>query len=261
MTPRKPAPALSKKAEEEAQELVADAWEARTHDKRTALARKALTLDPLAADAYVILASDAEPGSHEQLELYRLAYHLADSAIQHCREDDDCDANGWGSLDARPYHRARYGLALTLHRRGDYTAISHFRDLLCLDPRDSQGVRYSLAVCFLETNRDRELAALLKKYKDDSSCAWAYTTALASFRKCGETSRSRELLAAATNTNQHVVAYLVGKREIPASLPEFVSIGSEGEAQWYAADNKHIWHVTPGAKQWLQRNSKMGFFA
>ena len=72
MTPRKPAPALSKKAEEEAQELIADAWEAPTLDKRTALARKALTLNPLATDVYVILAADAEPGSHEQLELYRI---------------------------------------------------------------------------------------------------------------------------------------------------------------------------------------------
>jgi hypothetical protein len=61
MTPREPAPALSQKAQEEAQELIYDAWEAGTHDRRRVLARKALSLNPVAADAYVILASDAEP--------------------------------------------------------------------------------------------------------------------------------------------------------------------------------------------------------
>jgi ST7 protein len=257
MTLRKPEPALSKKAKEKAQELIFDAWEARTHDQRTALARKALSLNPLAADAYVILALDAEPGSDEQLELYHLAYHLADAAIQHFREDDDPDANSWGSLDARPYHRARYGFALTLHQRRDYTAISHFRDLLRLDPRDGQGIRYSLAVCFLETNRDRDLVTLLKEYEEDSSSAWAYTNALAKFRQRGDTSPSRELLAAATKSNQHVVAYLLGKRKIPSILPEFFSPGSEDEAQLYAADKKHIWHATPGARDWLRRNSKI----
>jgi hypothetical protein len=57
-----------------------DAWEAGTHDRRRALARKALSLNPVAADAYVILASDGEPGSDQQLELCRLAYHLADGS-------------------------------------------------------------------------------------------------------------------------------------------------------------------------------------
>jgi hypothetical protein len=256
MTLRNPAPALSKKPQEEAQELIADAWEARTHDQRTALARKALSLNPLAADAYVILATSSEPGSDAQLEQYRLAYHLADAAIQNYREDDS-GAYSWGSLDARPYHRARYGLALTLHRRGDYTAISHFKDLLRLDPRDPQGVRYSLAGCFLETNRDRDLTALLKEYKDDCSCAWAYTAALASFRKFGDSSQSRQLLGAAVKTNQHVVAYLLGKRKMPAFPPASYRIGSEAEAHLYAADNKNIWHVTPGANEWLHQNSKI----
>jgi hypothetical protein len=86
MTLCKPEPALSRKAQDEAQNLIAGAWEARTHEQMIELAREALSLNPLAPDAHVILALDREPGSDEQLELYRLAYHLADTAIQHFRQ-------------------------------------------------------------------------------------------------------------------------------------------------------------------------------
>jgi hypothetical protein len=66
---------------EQAQQLVYDAWEAKTVKDRLALARKALAISPLCADAYVLLAEHVLQGSDEQLELWRRGVNAGEQAL------------------------------------------------------------------------------------------------------------------------------------------------------------------------------------
>ncbi len=67
-------------AVDDAQEMMYDAWEA-SGAERVALARAALDISPLCADAYVLLAEE-EPGSQQDaLALYRQGVEAGERAL------------------------------------------------------------------------------------------------------------------------------------------------------------------------------------
>ena len=125
--------------------------------------------------------------------------------------------------------------------------------MLRLNPNDNQGVRYGLAAYLVEAQRDDDLAALLKEYPDDAMAAWARTSALATFRRSGDSAESRKLLTAALKENPHIRAYLLGERPMPKAMPPFISPGGKDEAVYYVAEFGIGWARTPGAIEWLQR--------
>jgi tetratricopeptide (TPR) repeat protein len=170
-------------ADRQAQEIMYDAWEAPDSRKRIALARQALELSPDCADVYVLLAEEAASSLEETLELYRKSVEAGERSIGK-KAFEEYAGHFWGFLETRPYMRARVGLAQCLWKTGQREeAVEHYQEMLRLNPNDNQGIRYILASCLLELARDDELVNLLKKYKDDASAAWAYTTALLAFRK------------------------------------------------------------------------------
>src|ERR1700743_1982317 len=176
---------------EQAQELVYEAWEARTRKRAAALAREALEISPLCADAYVLLASCAKVGSNEELERWRKAVAAGEAALGPS-VFRDCAGDFWLVLETRPYMRALNGLSVTLWRRGSHDeAIVHAREVLRLNPNDNQGARYVLAAWLAELGRDAELRELMIQYKDDASAAWYWTAALLAFRQAGDSPRSR----------------------------------------------------------------------
>jgi tetratricopeptide (TPR) repeat protein len=238
-----------------AQELIYDAWEAGTAKRRVGLANKALTISPLCADAYVILAGHAEPGSDKELDLWRRGVEagmkaLGDEAFK------EYAGEFWGILETRPYIRAKCGLARALWARGIRDeAIDHVNDMLRLNPNDNQGGRYVLAALLVEAGRDDDLATLFKTYPDDGADAWSWTAALAAFRRSGDGAESRALLARALADNGHVPAYLLGEKSLPKRLPLYISPGGEDEAIYYASDFSAGWERTPNAIDWLRMNS------
>lgn len=234
-----------------AQELIYDAWEAATAKRRSALAEKALALSPLCADAYVLLAEHAEAGSDKALDLWRRGVDAGKTSLG--ATFDEYAGEFWGFLETRPYMRARFGLARALWNRGARAeAIDHLRAMLGLNPNDNQGVRYVLAAWLVETGRDADITSLLAEYPEDGMAAWAWTTALAAFRRAGDRQESRRLLAAAVADNAHVPAYLHGERSLPKALPPYISPGQEDEAIHYAAEFRLGWVLTPGALDWLR---------
>jgi tetratricopeptide (TPR) repeat protein len=147
---------------EQAQDLIYDAWEAKTAKARLAIARKALALSPLCADAHVLLAEHAKSGSDEQLELWRRGVESGELALGD--EFEALAGQFWGFLETRPYMRARFGLARALWIRGaNDEAIDHLRDMLRLNPNDNQGIRYVLAAYLVEAERDDDLGVLLQE--------------------------------------------------------------------------------------------------
>jgi tetratricopeptide (TPR) repeat protein len=235
---------------DQAQDIVYQAWETSSPKKRIALATKALAISPDCADAYVILAATAS-SLDETIELYRKGVEAGERALGKRAFTEDA-GYFWGILETRPYMRARAGLAQCLwesNRREE--AIEHYRAMLHLNPNDNQGIRYIMASCLLELNRDDEVAKLLDQYPDDAAATWSWTTALLAFRKQGDNAHSRAKLAAALETNPHVPAFLLGKKKLPRALPDLVGFGDESEAVEYAAENQEVWQATPGALAWL----------
>ncbi|NJM35471.1 MAG: tetratricopeptide repeat protein [Rhodomicrobium sp.] len=234
-----------------AQTLFYDVCDARTAKKRIAIAKKALSISPLCADAYVLLAEHEKRGSDEALDLWRRGVEAGKTALG----DDFEDFQGefWGFLETRPYMRARFGLAWALWERGEHDeAISHLQSMLVLNPNDNQGVRYVLADWLIETERDDELAVLLNEYREDIMADWAWTTALAAYRREGDSKNSRKLLKDALTSNEHISAYLLGEKALPKSLPPFISLGGVDEAVHYVNGSSDGWHKTPGAIDWLR---------
>lgn len=234
-----------------AQELVYDAWDAPTRRQRIALAKKALAISSLCADAYVILAQEART-VEEALAFYRQGMAAGERALGEAAFEADV-GEFWGLLETRPYMRARHGLALTLWQTGEKDeAVAHYQDMLRLNPNDNQGIRYLLLDALLELGRDVDAEKLMKRYKHDGAAVWAWSRALLAFRRKGDGAASRKALAAAAKTNPHVPAFLFGEKKLPSLLPEYIGWGDESEAVSYVHGAAGAWAAAPGALAWAR---------
>ncbi|NUQ64503.1 MAG: hypothetical protein HUU20_18715 [Pirellulales bacterium] len=239
-----------------AQDLVYQAIEEPDPDRRESLAREALKISADCADAYVFLAEQTD-APDEQIELYDQAVAAGRRALGEAFRE--LEGEFWRRLETRPFMRAKLGLALALWDAGRREeAISHYHDMLRLNPEDNQGVRYTLADALLDSERHEELERLAEQYRDDVSAPWAYTRALLAFRQHGDSPDSRAALAAAAEANASVPEYLTGNREIPVESPSLVEPGADDEAANYAAGQLRHWRNTPGAVSWLRKTLRVG---
>jgi tetratricopeptide (TPR) repeat protein len=237
-----------------AQELMYQAFAGPEGRRQIELARKALTLCPDCADAYVLLAENAA-GRREALALYEQGVAAGERALG---EQGFRQAVGhfWGILPTRPYMRARLGLACSLWEAGRREeAVGHAQEILRLNPNDNQGARYTLAAWLLSLDRDDDLARLLDQYQDGMA-AWAYTRALLAFRRHGDTPETRRLLQVARRRNAHVPAYLLGQKFPPMGPPRAYSPGDENEALNYIGSFLAGWRSTLGAVAWVRQVEK-----
>lgn len=233
-----------------AQDLMYDAFEA-DGARRVALAREALTISADCADAYLLLAEEQAATLEEARELLEQGVAAGERALGAEPFEEDV-GYFWGLIETRPYMRVRAALAETLWALGRHEdAVAHQRELLRLNPNDNQGVRYRQAEWLLALERYEELDELFTTYKDDAAAAFAYTKALAAFRRRGDSPESKALLAEARNQNPHVPAYISGRKRLPARLPDYVGFGDASEAIDYAAGAQEQWANVPGALAWL----------
>ena len=194
-----------------AQEIMFDAWETEDPRKRVALAREALKVSPDCADAYVLLAEETAKTAEAAIELYGQGVAAGARALGDAAFVEDVGAF-WGLLETRPYMRARLGLALALWDAGRAEeAIANGAEMLRLNPGDNQGVRYLVLNWLQRAGRDTEAESLLRRYKDDGGTEWAWSAALAAFRRHGgDRAAARKALARAIEANPHVPPYLLG---------------------------------------------------
>jgi tetratricopeptide (TPR) repeat protein len=236
---------------EKAQDLAYQAFESRGR-RQLQLVRQALEICPDCADAYVILAErTGKPGKAR--EFYTQAVEAGRRALG---EDFFQDNVGrfWGIIQTRPYMRALFGLAQCLEDIGQSeNALTHYRELLRLNPNDNQGVRDIILPLLLELGLDDEAKELLKRYKSDTDFAlWAYGRVLLTFRQKGNSAMARKYLDKALAANGYVPAYLLGRKDFPFLFPDSYSIGSEEEAIIAADLLMHAWQGSPGATDWLE---------
>ncbi|MFZ5825376.1 MAG: tetratricopeptide repeat protein [Bacillota bacterium] len=238
---------------EEAAELIDQAWET-GGKRRLTLARQAISLWPDAADAYVILGEAAlqQGDFSEAIRQFQAGVEAGERALGK-RFFQENTGHFWGLVESRPYMRARRGLADALWAGGKHeAAIGHCEALLRLNPNDNQGIRWLLAAHLLLLGDNRRLEALLKAYPDDPFAFMTFTWALLAFRQKGPSKEADERLRRASERNPHVAEYLLGRRRMPAGVPEYIGLGDEREAQAYVIDFLAGWRATPGALQWLE---------
>lgn len=234
---------------ERAQEIAWDAMEAPTRKRRATLANKALELSPHCADAYVVLAEDAESPEAAAV-LFRRGVEAGAAALGPERFEQDAGAF-WGLLETRPYMRALHGLAISLWSAGKKTeAVDQAREMLRLNPNDNQGVRYGLLAWLLEMGRVDETQALLDVYDDEASAVFAWSRVLLAFRRHGADATADAALTEAIEENPHVPELLLGLRPTPEP-PPYYSPGEESEAVVYVIDAQDAWNAAPGALSWL----------
>lgn len=234
-------------AVDEAQEVMYEAWEA-SGAQRIALARSALEISPLCADAYVLLAEESATSDAEALALYNKGTAAGERALS--GQFEELAGHFWGVLETRPYMRARAGLAITLWRIGDHEgAIEHYHALLALNPGDNQGIRYLLASALLARNDLPALRKLLCEHAEDGAAAWVYTRALLAFRE--QDPHADEIAREAWEVNRHVPAMLAGDLPLAPSADGYIRMGGEDEATAYIQDNGAAWRAVPGAIEWL----------
>jgi tetratricopeptide (TPR) repeat protein len=233
-----------------AQEKAFEAMEAPRARERIALAREALALSPLCADAYLVLARETAD-ANDALELYRKAVAVGAEALGETAFQDDV-GSFWGLIQTRPYMRARHELALALWRLGHRDeAVGHYHEMLRLNPNDNQGIRYLLIDALLELGREADADALLERYEEDDSARWTWSAALLAFRRTGNSAPANKALARAVEANRHVAAYLLGAKPLPPTLPGFIGMGDDSEAVAYAHSAAGAWEAAPEAKGWL----------
>lgn len=239
-------------ATDAAQEIMFDAWDERNPERRIVMAHEALKVSPLCADAYVLLAEETAQHPKDAAALYARGVEAGAQALGEAAFENDV-GDFWGLIETRPYMRARFGLAMALWSCGRREeAAAHGAELLRLNPNDNQGVRYLLLTWLVALGRDDDAGALMKTYKHDGAGAWAWTSALAIFRRRGRCATSTKALIKAIDANRHVADYLLSRRRLPKALPAYISWGDKDEAVAYAHEAKAIWASIDGALTWLE---------
>lgn len=131
-----------------AQDIMYDAWECETKRERVALAKRALGISALCADAWLLLAEEEAKGIVERRAALEKAVAAGDEAVRHVLGEEafeEEEGHFWGILETRPTMRARAALADCLWEMGDRDeAVTHWRDMLRLCPNDNLGIRHVL---------------------------------------------------------------------------------------------------------------------
>ncbi|HLI51409.1 MAG TPA: hypothetical protein VKU87_06405 [Thermomicrobiaceae bacterium] len=250
-----PPPHRSETLLDRAQDLIYEAWEASTPHKAVRLAKKALKESPDCADAYILLGDLTARTPEKAAEYYAQGVSAGERALG---PDAFTEGAGefWGFIETRPYMRARFSLAQALWASGRRDeAIGHLWEMLRLNPNDNQGVRYPLLSWLLEGGDAAAAERLLNLYPDDGSAVWHYGQVLWALRTGQRRRTVEKLLKKAIEWNSHVPEYLLGTKQMPASLPEYISWGDESEAIDCALSLGPAWVATAGALEWLAEHT------
>ncbi len=234
--------------EGKADELVNLAYES-SPKKAKQLIEQALTLDPDNADAYNYLGG-LEQDIEKALDFYIKATEAGQRKLGKKVFKED-KGRFWYIIETRPFMRAKFNLAdalAILERDGE--AVKHYVELLELNPDDNLGVRYELLSIFLKNEVYDSCEDLIRGFPEEVNSHWLYNVALYYF-KTENLIKARRILNKAKKENKHVSNFLLGKKKLPDSLPEYIAVGGVEEAALYVAKNKHLWYDTEGTIQFF----------
>ncbi|MBI9039076.1 MAG: tetratricopeptide repeat protein [Bacteroidales bacterium] len=231
------------------QDLVYEAYE-QPVSKGKKLVKQALELDPNNADAYNYLAS-IEKDIDKAIIIYEKAVIAGEKSLgkKFFKEEK---GHFWGMIETRPYMRAKAGLAECLYAKKEIDkAIEIYEELLELNPNDNQGFRYLLSTLLLSKNDLAKFKSFMENNEEEDCAVWNYNNTLYHFKKSGQTAKNDKELLKAYKSNKHVIDFMLGIKEMPNELPQYIGRGDENEAISYVYDAWSIWINTDGALDWL----------
>jgi tetratricopeptide (TPR) repeat protein len=243
---------VNKKALDEAQDIMWTAMDLPVRSEGVKLSEKALSICADCADAYVFLAYYREKTSAAKIAMFEQGVKAGLRAIPAFRFKEDV-GHFWGIIETRPYMRALYGLAYELEKTGRIDeAIVHYKELLRLNPRDSQGARYLLIPLYIALEKPKKAMALINQYQEDVGPEITYNRTLLLFKQDGDCEKANEALAEAVRSNRHVIPFLLApKFNSKLPVPAYITVGEKNEAYEYARRCRELWHKAPGAVDWL----------
>jgi len=236
------------------QDLVIKAYD-QSVTKGKKLVKQALELDPNNADAYIYLAS-VEKDLDKAIVMYEKAIKAGEKTLgkKFFKEEKGCF---WGFLETRPYMRAKAGLADCLIAKKEVDkAIEIYEEMLELNPNDNQGIRYLLSTLLLSKKDLTKFQAFIKNNEQEDCAVWNYNNALYHFKKSGQTPTSDKELLKAYKSNEFVIDYMLGIKEMPDELPQYIALGDENEAISYVVGAWTVWEETEKALDWLYEFKK-----
>lgn len=248
-------PKPSKKSKKDkSQDLVYQAYEL-SITKEKKLIKQALDLDPNNTDAYNYLA-ETEKEIDKAIELYQKAIKVGQKALGEKTFIED-KGHFWGIFETRPFMRAKAGLADCFLSLGEVEkSIDIYKEMLELNPRDNQGIRFLLSTLHIELENFKEFDDLNELFGEDISAVSKFNKALCQFKKEGKNKKSDKLLLEAHKQNSYVIDYLLGNKEMPKKQPQYIGIGDENEAVAYVNGNWKIWDKTEDSFEWIYHFKK-----
>jgi tetratricopeptide (TPR) repeat protein len=216
------------------------------------LARKALALCPDCADGYVLLAQAAQ-SLEAARELLERAVAAGERAVWRRVFVEDA-GDFWLIFDTRPYMRARAALAATLWRLGRREeAVEHQRELLRLNPRENQALRYRQANWLLALESYDELEELSPPTPATGMPPGSPTPGRSPRSPVEARAPKRARCSARRASSTRMVpSYLTGRKKLPIRRRAYTVFGEESEAVDYAASAGDLWGSVPGALAWLE---------
>jgi len=167
----------------------------------------------------------------------------------------------WPVVDNRPFLRACHGRALALMELGRFIeAAEGFSEILRLNPRDNQGVRYILPGLLAGEGSWTRAREVLDETGTDGMNL--YTRCLIETEE-GRRADALRWLCAAVSHNPYVPGILAG--EPPAEMEDsihrgYVTMGGPSEAIEYIRHNEVLWRKGKGIS-FLRRVLQIGVFA
>ncbi len=207
---------VTDKKAHEAQQLVYDAWEAPREEQEQVLIRRALEIDPSNVDALLHAAVYAGVDGEEEIELLRMVVAIGEKNLGP-KAFKELAGAFWGSIETRPYMRAR------------------------------------MLGSLLALNRLAEARELFEKYHGELefNALFAWGRVLERFLS-EDLPGAATALAAARKQNPHMQVYVKGHRQLPRELPEAYAPGSKEEAVCFAESVRAAWVKYPAALKWLK---------
>lgn len=238
---------------EEAQELMFQAMclSAETDaEEISALARRALELDPDNADAGLLLAGDETDDLEIIIPRLRDVVVRAEKGIA-AELLEDFAGRLWAYAPARPYLRSRLALLGALQEDGKWQEASAEGEVFQrLAGTDDLGLEEELVALHLAAGNTRAARDLLKNAQGINGCVRDWATLLEQILSNNKAAAKKGLKKVLAR-NPHVPDYLFGDTELPEDLPQVSATGTREEAMHCAIIMAVAWDVHPEACAWL----------
>jgi len=162
----------------------------------------------------------------------------------------------WLFMENRPGLRVLYQRAMQSDEMDPAAEKDKFEEYIKINPGDNHGVRSLLVNYYLRDNEDQKALELASAYPRDMMVDIKFGQILARYRQF-QLKEAEALLRKAHYERPLIARYLWRKRvKQPTVDHHSVIVGGEDEAWLYREDMRDVWESTPGALDWVRKNTK-----